>query len=79
MSSKEQLSICFRVVNDDFEIEEYFLGLYETPFTNANTLYKVLKDVFLKCELDINLLRGQCYDGAANVSGVLTGLQKRIF
>lgn len=78
LSKKEQFSVCFRIVDDNLEISEYFLGLYETPLTNAETLYKVVKDVFTRYSLDITSLRGQCYDGAANMSGALSGLQKRI-
>ncbi|XP_011171898.1 zinc finger MYM-type protein 1-like [Solenopsis invicta] len=34
--------------------------------------------VFAECGLDMKKLRGQCYDGASNVSGKISGLQTRI-
>lgn len=36
-----------------------------------------MKDVMLRFNLPINKCRGQCYDGASNVSGPITGLQTR--
>uniref|UniRef100_H3ASM6 HAT C-terminal dimerisation domain-containing protein n=1 Tax=Latimeria chalumnae TaxID=7897 RepID=H3ASM6_LATCH len=45
--------------------------------TNAQTLFTVVKDV-VQFNLDIRNCRGQCYDGVANVSGVLSGLQARV-
>lgn len=36
-----------------------------------------MNDALLRFELQINTCRGQCYDGASNVSGEITGLQTR--
>ncbi|KAG6937228.1 zinc finger MYM-type containing 1 [Chelydra serpentina] len=77
-SVKEQVSISFRIVKDDFSVEELFFGFYETPLTNANTLFSIVKDVLLQFNFDIRNCRGQCYDGASNVSGVLSGVQARV-
>lgn len=35
-------------------------------------------NVLSQFDIDISKCRGQCYDGAANVSGHITGLQRRI-
>lgn len=78
ISRKEQMSVNFRVVDDDMEIQEYFLGFYDTPKTDAETLFNVIDDVFLRCQFDFNKCRGQCYDGASTVRGWITGLQARI-
>lgn len=78
LSTKEQVSVCFRYVNASFEIEETFLGFYETPSTTASSLFTIVQDVLLRFNLNIENCRGQCYDGAANVSGTITGLQSRI-
>uniref|UniRef100_H3AM72 Uncharacterized protein n=1 Tax=Latimeria chalumnae TaxID=7897 RepID=H3AM72_LATCH len=51
-------------------------GGYETPLTNAQTLFIVLKGVLLQFNFDIRNCHGQCYDGASNVSGVLSGLRR---
>lgn len=75
---KEQISFCLRTVDkESFEIEEYFIGFYETPKTDSNTLFNILKDILCRLELNIHNIRGQCFDGASNVSGVHKGLQAR--
>lgn len=78
VSTKEQMSINFRVVNNDMTIEEIFCGFYECSFTNSETLFEVVKDVLMRFQLPMEKCRGQCYDGANNVSGAITGLQTRI-
>ena len=74
----EQVSICVRFVEEDFTIREEFLGFYETKSTTSETLFKVVKDVLIRFGLDINNVRGQCYDGAANVRGYKSGLQTKL-
>ncbi|XP_060861856.1 zinc finger MYM-type protein 1-like [Metopolophium dirhodum] len=75
---KEQISFCLRTVDkESFEIEEYFIGFYETPKTDSNTLLNILKDILCRLELNIHNVRGQCFDGASNVSGIHKGLQAR--
>lgn len=78
ISNVEQVSVCFRVVDDHLNIEEYFIGFFETPFTDAETLFTLVMNILNRFEIDISKCRGQCYDGAANVSGHISGLQKRI-
>lgn len=46
ISRKEQMSVNFRVVDENMEILEYFLGFYDTPKTDADTLFNVVKDIF---------------------------------
>lgn len=78
ISINEQMVVCLRTVDDNLDVEEHFLGLYETSFTDSETLYKIINDVLLRYSLGIEDCRGQCYDGASNVSGSISGLQKRI-
>ncbi|XP_043220535.1 zinc finger MYM-type protein 1-like [Amphibalanus amphitrite] len=78
LSRREQASICVRYVTPDLEVFEDFLGLYELPDTKAATLHKVVCDVVTRCQLDMDKLRAQCYDGAANMSGAFSGLQALI-
>lgn len=57
---------------------EAFLGFYETNNTKSETLFNIVKDVLLRFGLEIKNLRGQCFDGASNVKGHLSGLQTRM-
>lgn len=78
VSTLEQVSISIRSVDAEFEIYEDFLGLYETSSTTAETLVKILKDVLLRFQLPIHRCRGQAYDGAANMSGIHSGVAAQI-
>ncbi|XP_064485918.1 zinc finger MYM-type protein 1-like [Ornithodoros turicata] len=62
-------------VQEGLEVEEVFIGFYVTADTRASTLFSILKDVLCRLNLQIENCRGQCYDGAANVSGKSGGLQ----
>ena len=75
MSSKEQISFCIRTVNTDFSVNEHFMGFYQTDDTHSSTLFKCLMDAVTRFGLSSNDCRGQCYDGAANMSGHVSGLQ----
>ena len=59
------------------KVNEEFIGLHALPSTDAGTIFNVLKDILLRCNLDINKLRGQCYDGAASMSGSKSGVATR--
>lgn len=74
-ATMEQVSINVRIVTNNFEAEEYFLGLYETSSTTGENLFKLIQDALLRFNLPLKNLRGQCYDGAANMSGKFKGVQ----
>ena len=73
IAGTEQVSICLRSVTADLEVEEQFVGLYAVDSTTASSLVTVVKDALLRLGLDIKNLRGQCYDGASNMSGAFRG------
>jgi hypothetical protein len=56
---------------------EDFIGFVETEKTDSSSLFELLKDVLLRCQLNINKCRGQAYDGAANMSGIMNGVRTR--
>ncbi len=70
ISGHEQVSICLRYVDDNFCPEEAFVGLHTTPSTTADAITALILDVLMRFGLLLENLRGQCYDGAANMSGV---------
>ena len=74
-SVHEQISICVRYVDSKLTVNEVFFGFYETSDTSADTIYTVIKDCLIRFKFDITNCRGQCYDGAANMSGSISGVQ----
>ena len=74
VAKKEQFNLSIRWVNNDYDIAEDPVGLYCLPNTTADTLYKVIKDILIRCSLPLSLCRGQAYDGAANMQGKRKGL-----
>ena len=54
------------------------LGVIPVKETTAEVLFNTVCDKIEGHGIEISNLRGQCYDGASNVSGVHTGLQARI-
>lgn len=77
-ANKEQVVICLRWVDNNFEAHEEFIGIHEVDSIDASTLYQVIKDELLRLNLSITKARGQCYDGAAAMSGCRSGVAKRI-
>lgn len=75
IEGKEQESVCLRYVNHDLVPHEVFIGLYAVSGTTGKEIAQVAVDVFLRLNLPMSGLRGQAYDGAANMSGKYTGAQ----
>jgi hypothetical protein len=78
ISTKEQVSICVRMLKSDMQPTELFLGLYEVSSTTGKVLVNVITDALLRFDLLFSKLRGQCYDGASNMAGNIHGVQSRI-
>ena len=75
ISGAEQESICVRFVDKDLQPKEEFLGLYQVSSTTGQNIANMACDVMTRLNLPISQLRGQTYDGAANMSGHLQGVQ----
>ncbi|KAH7940233.1 hypothetical protein HPB52_022553 [Rhipicephalus sanguineus] len=79
VAGDEQFTLCLRWVEDaSLEVHEEFIGVYSPPDSKANTLFLAVKDMLVRLGLDLSRLRGHCFDGAANMSGRFSGVQKRI-
>ena len=78
ISSGEQMCIAIRWVDNNYEIHEDPIGLVQVPKTDAETLTSAIRDVLIRCVLQISLCRGQAYDGAANMAGHLNGVAAHI-
>lgn len=74
----EQVVVCLRWVNEHFEACENFVGLYEVVSIEAEKNFAAIKDVLLRLNLAISKVRGQCYDGASAISGMKSGVVKKI-
>ena len=70
----EQMSVCLRYVSETFEVHEAFVGLYQTDTTTGERLASLIMDALQRLQLPISALRGQCYDGASNMSGEFRGM-----
>eukprot|EP00794_Sanderia_malayensis_P010290 gene10290-11350_t len=44
-SNKEQIDFCFRIVDEDFNIEEPFFSFYATEITSSEKIFTIMKDV----------------------------------
>ena len=67
------MAVCMRWVDNDFQPHEDFIGLYKVDSIAASELVSVLKDTLLRMNVSITNCRGQCYDGALNMTGVRNG------
>ena len=78
ISGVEQECICIRYVDHDLVPHEAFIGLYELSGTTGEAIARVAMDVLLRLNIPVTGLRGQTYDGAANMAGVHSGVQAEI-
>ncbi|KAL4097878.1 hypothetical protein QTP88_022581 [Uroleucon formosanum] len=60
------------------KIKESFLGFFEIHYHGAVDYKNLISQLLHNLGLDINKCKGQGYDGASVMSGIYSGLQKRI-
>lgn len=78
VSGKEQESICIRYVDHDLVPQEEFVGLYQASSTTGESICNIAIDILKRLNLPLSSLRGQAYDGAANMAGKNRGVQALI-
>ena len=78
VSNKEQFTICIRCVTKNLEDHEYFIAIYEVENISSNTLIQAIKDTLLQFSFELSDCRGQCYDGASNMSGIKNGVAAQL-
>ena len=78
VSKHEQVVICIHWVSKTFQVHEDFIGLYKVDQVDAGTLVFVIKNTFLRLNLSLNKIGGQCYDGAASMTGIRSGVAKQL-
>ena len=68
-----------RRVDKNYGINEDLVVVVEVDrMTDAATLTSTLKDVLLRCNLQLAQCRVQAYDGASNMAGHLSGVSTQI-
>ena len=77
-STTEQVVIVFRWVDNSLHVQEDFVGLYETDSISSDSLVALIKDVLLRFNLKIENCTGQCYDGASNMKGHISGVSTQL-
>ena len=77
-STQEQVVIVLRWVDDNLDPHEDFIGLHITASTNASSILAIIKDVLLCMNVSLSNCRGQCYDGAAVMSGCRGGVATQL-
>ena len=77
-SNREQLTLVFRFVDGENQIREEFFDFIEAPSTTGEALADLLLTQVRMYGLDPSMIRGQGYDGAANMCGKQRGAATRI-
>ena len=75
---RNKLYFAFVEFSDNLIAHKEFFGLYGIENTEAQTLVNIILDVLTWLNLSIKNLRGQCYDGASSMSGLRSGVAKKI-
>ncbi|XP_068686728.1 52 kDa repressor of the inhibitor of the protein kinase-like [Montipora foliosa] len=79
ISNKEHLSVVIRFVDSEKNIPEEFVGFY---LCEGGTAGVAINELILQASADLGLsmddCRGQCYDGAGNMAGRLSGASSLI-
>ncbi|CAI6377563.1 unnamed protein product [Macrosiphum euphorbiae] len=75
ISTKEQLSLTVRYIDDDAILHEDFLQFYVIESLTGSDLASSILNALSSCGIDCDFLYGQGYDGASNMSGKYNGVQ----
>uniref|UniRef100_A0A3Q3ABG9 DUF4371 domain-containing protein n=1 Tax=Kryptolebias marmoratus TaxID=37003 RepID=A0A3Q3ABG9_KRYMA len=79
ISKKEQISVIVRYLQPDSEkVVEEFLHFTPAEGLDADSLFESIKMTLNRCNIDVNCCVGQCYDGAAVMSGCNNGVQEKL-
>lgn len=78
VANKEQFTVCIRWVDEELADHEDVIGLRQVDTIDANCLASAIKDVLLRMNLKLSDCRGQCYDGASNMTGSKQGVATQL-
>ena len=77
ISRTEEVSLCLRYVING-ETKENFVGFFATASTEGEVPYELAKTAINKLDLRLENIIAECFDGAANMSGIRKGLAMRM-
>lgn len=77
-SNTEQLVVCFRWVDSELQAHEDFIGIHSIENIKSDTIVCVIKDILTRFNIPPSNCRGQCYDGASNMTGLKKGVATQI-
>lgn len=69
ISSRKQLVICLRYIDDQFVPHEIFVGFYTVDDIKADTIISAITDTLTRFNIPFNKLRVQCSDMVASMAG----------
>ena len=69
-SNNEQLVVCIRWVENDFEAHDDFIGLNAVENIKPGTLVPILRDILIRLNIPLSNCLGLCYDGASDMRGI---------
>ena len=75
---ENQESIVIRYIDENLKVQEQFIWIYSSTSSTDESIANILKDTIIRLGLSMFNLRGQCYEGASNVSAVYKGTQSMI-
>ena len=58
-SNKEQLTLVWRWISENFVVSEEFVGLYYLSAIDAQSIVEVMKDAFIRFQIPLTKIRGQ--------------------
>ena len=69
LANIKQVILIIHLFNDNLTVTEDFISLYKTESIESSSLVSIIKDVLLWMNRKLKYCRGQCYDGASNMTG----------
>ncbi|XP_073021703.1 uncharacterized protein [Primulina eburnea] len=75
VSTKEQMSVVIRYVDDSRHVNECFIGIEHLTGITTLSLKVAIDKMFSRYNLSMSKLRGQGFDGANNMQGKFNGLK----
>ena len=57
---------------------EEFIGLYYLSAIDAQSIVEVMKDAFIRFQIPLTKIHGQCYDGSSTMAGAKAGVSTKM-